>query len=59
MSGYISVLTFLLHFRYIFDVGSDVLVYLVAWVVLAGDPNWDRAINPGDASSFRVGARGT
>ncbi|KAK3882696.1 hypothetical protein Pcinc_012943 [Petrolisthes cinctipes] len=40
--------------RYIFDVGSDVLVYLVAWVVLAGDPNWDRSINPSDASSFRT-----
>ncbi|XP_069938783.1 major facilitator superfamily domain-containing protein 12-like isoform X1 [Cherax quadricarinatus] len=40
--------------RYIFDVCSDVLVYLVAWITFAEDsPLSNRFIDPGDARNFK------
>ncbi|XP_069938787.1 major facilitator superfamily domain-containing protein 12-like isoform X2 [Cherax quadricarinatus] len=41
--------------RYIFDVCSDVLVYLVAWITFAEDsPLSNRFIDPGDARNFKI-----
>ncbi|XP_045603922.2 major facilitator superfamily domain-containing protein 12 [Procambarus clarkii] len=41
--------------RYIFDVCSDVLVYLVAWITFAEDsPLSSRFIDPGDAHNFKI-----
>ncbi|XP_047485646.1 major facilitator superfamily domain-containing protein 12-like [Penaeus chinensis] len=39
--------------RYIFDVCSDVLVYLVAWVAFSEDSFEERFIDPGDSGKFK------
>ncbi|KAG7170001.1 Major facilitator superfamily domain-containing protein 12-like 3 [Homarus americanus] len=43
------------HTRYILDVCSDVLVYLVAWITFAEDTTTaNKFVDPGDASNFKT-----